>query len=137
MKKLLCFATIALALASASAEARDIGAIKRFVDAFPIPTYKLNGQGNGDVYLEAATTPPPSHISVDGWWSDKKMLLISFEAKPEEAYLILFSAVEMNDQSLWNQKMTVAGELRCGTAAATGKRPGTAIAGTNAFANPC
>lgn len=133
MTRSICMTAIALSLAIQAAYAREMGAIKKFLQPFPIPTYELNGQLSDKVIDSSA--PPVSEISVDGLWPDKKMLLISFASKPEEGYFILYRAVEMNDQVQWNYRMAATGGPRCLPTAAG--QTHTITAGTNAFINPC
>lgn len=131
-----CFTWAAVAVLTsmvASVDAREMGAIKKFVRPLPLPTYELNGQLSDKVIDSSA--PPVSEISVDGLWPDKKMLLISFASKPLEGYFILYRAVEMNDQAAWDKRMQATGGPRC-LQVAGGTAP-TIVAGTNAFINPC
>lgn len=132
MNKLLCGFAVALLLTAFSADAREIGAIKKFVRPFPLPTYELTGQVSDKVISGVADA---SKVSVDGLWPDKKMLLISLEGKPGEGYLILYRAVEMNDQAAWDTRMRATGGPRCLEVAGGTAR--TITAGTNAFINPC
>ncbi len=121
---------VSLAAAMAWSAAGELGAIKRFV-RFPVDTYNLEGQLS-PATLEQATTPGVSQISVDGWWPDKKLLLISFGG---ESYYILYRAVEMTDQRTWDARLAASGGLTC-----HGKRTGqipAQVAGTKGFASPC
>jgi hypothetical protein len=129
----LLAAALCVALVMHAADAREMGAIKKFVRPLPLPTYELNGQLSDKVIDSSA--PPVSEISVDGLWPDKKMLLISFASKPLEGYFILYRAVEMNDQAAWDKRMQATGGPRC-LQVAGGAAP-TIVAGTNAFINPC
>lgn len=110
--------------------AGEVGAIKKFV-RFPVDTFNLEGQMSPTV-LEAATTPAPSAIAVDGWWPDKKLLLITFGG---ESYHVLYRSVEMNDQKTWDARLSAGGGLTCHTRR-TGAVPAT-TAGTKGFASPC
>lgn len=113
-----------------SVNAGELGAIKKFV-RFPVDTFNLEGQMSSTV-LDQATTPQPSQISVDGWWPDKKLLLVAFGG---ESYYVHYRAVEMNDQKAWDARMQASGGLAC-----HGRRTGTApttVAGTKGFASPC
>lgn len=139
------------------AGAGEVGAIKRFV-RFPVATFELNGKISAEV-LEEETTPSPDKISVDGWWPDKKLLLISFDA---DSHYVLYRSVEMNDQKTWDARLAASGGLVCGGASAsrrTGTRsnrrmphagsdpnryiprtsadPNRRMAGTKGFASPC
>jgi len=128
------FASLVVATLAHGAE---VGAIKRFV-SFPVDTYEETGRLT-DVVLEEDTTPPTASISVDGWWPDKKLLLISFGSR-DNAHFILYRAVEMNDQANWDTRMTASGNLVCGGRTAshrTGGNPGTTTAATKGFTNPC
>jgi hypothetical protein len=127
-----------LALSAGSASAGEKGAIKRFL-SFPVDTYELGGRLS-DIVLEQATTPPTGEIAVDGYWPDRKLLLISFAG---EAYHVLYRDVEMQDQAAWDARMAASGGLRCsgGTASPrTGGNTGSRVSGTAAtkgFINPC
>jgi hypothetical protein len=110
--------------------AGEVGAIKKFV-RFPVDTFNLKGQISPTA-LEAATTPSPSQIAVDGWWPDKKLLLITFDG---ESYHVLYRSVEMNDQKTWDARLSAGGGLTCHTLR-TGAVP-TTTAGTKGFASPC
>jgi hypothetical protein len=117
-------------IAAGSAATGELGAIKKFV-RFPVDTYNLEGQLSLTV-LDKATTPSPSEISVDGWWPDKKFLLITFGG---ESYYILYRAVEMHDQKTWDARLAASGGLTCHIRR-TGTPP-TIVAGTKGFASPC
>jgi hypothetical protein len=135
-KLLLTVISICLFASSAGpASAGEMGAIKRFV-SFPVDTYELGGRLQ-DIVLEKDTTPPTSEISVDGYWPDKKLLLISFGG---DAYHVLYREVEMHDQAAWDARMAASGGLRCSGGNAsrrTGANPGSSTAATKGFINPC
>ncbi len=133
---IIAIASLALA-AGLLATAGELGAIKRF-KAFPIDTYDQFGNYS-DTQLLANTTPSPDRISVDGWWPDKKMLLITIG---DESYFILFSAVEMNDQADWDRKMAATGGVQCNYKKVVGGSKnqsvgGSKASGTKGFASPC
>jgi hypothetical protein len=136
MTKLPLAFALTVFLAIPAANARESNAIARFVHAFPVPTYELNGQLSDKVI--DSSSPPVSEITVDGLWPDKKMLLISFTSKPDQGYYILRSAVEMRDQKAWDERMQATGGLRCLSQTSGGSTyTPTIVAGTNAFINPC
>lgn len=131
---------IALLLSVACAHAQEIGAIKRFKE-FPVDTFDLNGQMMS-VLLEQATTPPPSQITVDGWWPDEKFLLITFRPLDQpvmDSFLVHYRSVEMVDQARWDTRMMTKGNLVClnGGTRMAGRNPNTRVAGTKGFTNPC
>lgn len=138
MSRILVGAGIAVILVLVTvgwSDAGEMGAIKRFV-RFPVDTYGLKGNMSPEV-LEQDTTPPPSEISVDGWWPDKKLLLITFN---QNSYHILYRAVEMNDQAAWDARMSATGGLQCTgktTARRTGGDPNSQTAATKGFVSPC
>lgn len=123
---------VAVCVVAFAAGAGELGAIKKFAK-FPVDTFNLEGQLSMDV-LEQAKTPAAAEISVDGWWPDKKLLLISFGA-PSDSYYVHFRSVEMNDQSAWDVRMRASGGLVCHSRR-TGAAP-SAIKGTKGFASPC
>lgn len=130
---------IALLLSVACAHAQEISAIKRFKE-FPVDTFDLDGQMMS--LLQQATTPPPSQITVNGWWPDEKMILITFrplDQSKEDSFLILYRAVEMVDEARWKTRMTVKGNLVClnGRTRTVGGNPNSRVAGTKGFTNPC
>lgn len=142
MSRFLTFITaafVALALSSSPiAQGGEVGAIKRFV-SFPVDTFELSGNMS-PVVLEEATTPTPSEISVDGWWGDKKLLLISFAIGNErESYYVHFRAVEMNDQAAWDSRLRATGGLVClgGSTRRAGRNPNTRVAASKGFDSPC
>lgn len=127
-------AAIMLVVLAAWAGAGETGAIKKFV-RFPVDTFELTGKMSLTM-LEEATTPPAAQVSVDGWWPDKKMLLISFGG---ESYYVHYRSVEMIDQKRWDARMQATGGLVC--LGATTRRPGgdpnARTAATKGFASPC
>lgn len=131
------FVASALTLSSSLfANAGEVGAIKRFV-SFPVDTFELNGSMS-TIALEEATTPSPSAISVDGWWGDNKLLLITFGG---EGYYVHFRSVEMNNQALWDSRLQATGGLVClgagGGSRRTGKNPNTRVTASKGFVSPC
>ena len=122
---------VALSAAGATMAAADTGAIKRFV-RFPVDTFDLAGTLS-DTVLEASTTPEAGSIAVDGWWPDKKLLLIAFG---DESYYVHFRAVEMNDQPTWDKRMAASGGLVCLGKRMTGSAPGRQAA-SKGFSSPC
>jgi hypothetical protein len=123
----------------AGAQAQEVGAIKRFKE-FPVDTFDLDGQMMS--LLQEATTPSPSQITVNGWWPDEKMLLITFrplDQSKEDSFLVLYRAVEMVDEARWKARMTVKGNLVClnGRTRTVGSNPKSRVAGTKGFTNPC
>jgi hypothetical protein len=121
-------------VAGAVPQAGEIGAIKRF-KSFPVDTYELNGRLS-DFVLEEDAAPPVGEISVDGYWPDRKLLLISFQ---NDAHYVLFRAVEMNDQPNWDVRMAASGGLVCSgrSARRTGGNPNSSTAATKGFISPC
>ena len=122
---------VTLAIVAAVVAAADSGAIKRFV-RFPVDTFDLSGTLS-DTVLEESATPSPATIAVDGWWPDKKLLLIAFGG---ESYYVHFRAVEMNDQPTWDKRMAASGGLVCLGKRATGSAPGRQAA-SKGFSSPC
>lgn len=120
-----------VALAAVWAIAGETGAIKKFV-RFPVDTFELSGKRSA-VMLVEATTPSASSIAVDGWWGDKKLLLISFGG---ESYYVHYRAVEMNDQAGWDARLRASGGLVC-LGRRTGGDPNAQITATKGFASPC
>lgn len=131
LKSLTIFVLL-LAAGDGRALADNTGAIKRF-KKFPVTTYDEHGNYS-DIQLTQASTPPAEHIAVDGWWPDKKMLLITFGG---ESYFILYSAVVMADQDYWDGKMAATGGVQCNYGKTRGAAPQKSTAATKRFASPC
>lgn len=110
----------------------ETGAIKKFV-RFPVDTFELSGKRSPST-LDETTTPLASTIAVDGWWPDKKLLLISFGG---ESYYVHYRAVEMVDQRGWDARMQASGGLVCMGTRRTGGDPNSQTAATKGFSNPC
>lgn len=125
------FLVATLMFVGAMAATAETGAIKRFV-RFPVDTFDLSGTLS-DIVLEESSTPSPASIAVDGWWPDKKLILIEFDG---ESYYVHFRAVEMNDQPTWDKRMAASGGLVCLGKRATGSAPGRQAA-SKGFSSPC
>ncbi len=136
---LLLLSLILLILQPSGAIAGDI---KQF-RSFPVSTYDERGNYS-DFQLTREMIPNPDVVSLDGWWPDLKMLLITLDVPlsagsqhARESFFILYSAVDMKNAAFWDSRMEAKGGIQCNYGRVAGGSSQSKSAGTKRFASPC